>query len=109
MRVFDAFLSCGSVCTDTRAIAPGSVFFALKGASFNGNAFAMQALAAGASYAVVDEYVGEDERLLLVADVLTAMQQCARDYRRYLNVPTLGLTEAMAKRLRKSCFMPFLT
>jgi UDP-N-acetylmuramoyl-tripeptide--D-alanyl-D-alanine ligase len=104
MRVFDAFLSCGSVCTDTRAIAPGSVFFALKGASFNGNAFAMQALAAGASYAVVDEYVGEDERLLLVADVLTAMQQCARDYRRYLNVPTLGLTGSNGKTTTKELF-----
>ena len=54
MRVFEAFLSCGSVCTDTRSIVPGSVFFALKGASFNGNTFALQALEAGSTFAVVD-------------------------------------------------------
>ena len=104
MRVFEAFLSCGSVSTDTRSITPGSVFFALKGASFNGNSFALQALQAGASFAVVDEPVGNDSRLIFVDNVLTALQECALKYRRYLNVPTIGLTGSNGKTTTKELF-----
>ncbi len=108
MRVFEAFLSCGSVCTDTRSVTPGSVFFALKGASFNGNSFALQALEAGAAFAVVDEHVGDDERLITVDDVLSALQQCAADYRRYLNIPTVGLTGSNGKTTTKELFLAVL-
>ena len=108
MRVFEAFLSCGRVCTDTRSIVPGSVFFALKGASFNGNTFALQALEAGATFAVVDENVGDDERLIKVSDVLTALQQCALEYRRHLNIPTIGLTGSNGKTTTKELFLAVL-
>lgn len=108
MRVFEAFLSCGSVCTDTRSIVPGSVFFALKGASFNGNTFALQALQAGAAFAVVDEDVGEDERLIKVSDVLSALQECALEYRRHLNIPTIGLTGSNGKTTTKELFKAVL-
>ena len=104
MRVFEAFLSCGSVSTDTRSITPGSVFFALKGAAFNGNSFALQALQAGASFAVVDEPVGTDSRLIFVDSVLTALQECALQYRRHLNVPTIGLTGSNGKTTTKELF-----
>lgn len=108
MRVFEAFLSCGSVCTDTRSIVPGSVFFALKGASFNGNTFALQALQAGAAFAVVDEDVGEDERVIKVSDVLSALQECALEYRRHLNIPTIGLTGSNGKTTTKELFKAVL-
>ena len=108
MQVFEAFLSCGSICTDTRSIVPGSVFFALKGVSFNGNTFALQALEAGAAFAVVDENVGDDERLIKVSDVLTAMQGCALDYRRHLNIPTIGLTGSNGKTTTKELFLAVL-
>lgn len=108
MQVFEAFLSCGSICTDTRSIVPGSVFFALKGVSFNGNTFALQALEAGAAFAVVDENVGDDERLIKVSDVLTALQGCALDYRRHLNIPTIGLTGSNGKTTTKELFLAVL-
>ena len=108
MKVFEAFLSCGSICTDTRSIVPGSVFFALKGVSFNGNTFALQALEAGAAFAVVDENVGDDERLIKVSDVLTALQGCALDYRRHLDIPTIGLTGSNGKTTTKELFLAVL-
>ena len=46
--------TCG-VCTDTRNIIPGSMFFALRGETFNGNDFALAAIEGGAAYAVVDD------------------------------------------------------
>ena len=44
----------GLVDTDTRNIRQNTMFFALKGENFNGNKFAEEALANGASYAVID-------------------------------------------------------
>jgi UDP-N-acetylmuramoyl-tripeptide--D-alanyl-D-alanine ligase len=87
---------------------PGSVFFALKGVSFNGNTFALQALEAGAAFAVVDENVGDDERLIKVSDVLTALQGCALDYRRHLDIPTIGLTGSNGKTTTKELFLAVL-
>lgn len=54
-ELYEIFKQYPSVETDTRKIEQGSLFFALKGANFNGNAFALQALEKGAAYAIVDE------------------------------------------------------
>ena len=43
------------ITTDSRDCPKGSIFLALKGESFNGNQFALQALEKGCSYAIVDE------------------------------------------------------
>ena len=61
-----------SVQTDTRKLKEGDIYFALKGPNFDGNRFAIQALEAGAAYAVIDdaEYA-TDERCILSDDVLT--------------------------------------
>ena len=52
-----------TVSTDSRRITPGSLFFALKGPSFDGNRFAADALSAGAACAVV-YYSGGGDRCL---------------------------------------------
>jgi UDP-N-acetylmuramoyl-tripeptide--D-alanyl-D-alanine ligase len=109
MTLFEAFLQCKAISTDTRNIVPGSVFFALKGTRFNGNEFALQALAEGASYAVIDEAVGEDHRLLQVDDVLTALQDCAKQYRRHLGIPIIGLTGSNGKTTNKELFHAVLS
>jgi UDP-N-acetylmuramoyl-tripeptide--D-alanyl-D-alanine ligase len=109
MTPFEAFLQYKAVSTDTRNIAPGSVFFALKGERFNGNEFALQALAEGASYAVVDQPVGEDYRLLRVDDVLTALQDCAKQYRRHLGITIIGMTGSNGKTTNKELFHSVLS
>ena len=43
------------VTTDSRDCPEGSIFFALKGESFDGNQFALQALEKGCALAVVDD------------------------------------------------------
>ena len=70
------YLEHPTVSTDTRRLSPGCIFFALKGANFDGNRYARQALEAGAAYAVLDEPEQLiDERTLLVEDSLKALQQ----------------------------------
>ena len=90
------------ISTDTRKIAPGSLFFALKGEKFDANTFAEQAIASGAAYALIDnpEYQKGDQ-YLLVEDVLTALQDLARYHRRQLTIPVVGLTGTNGKTTTK--------
>jgi len=54
-KLHQLFLKSTGICTDTRSLQTGQLFFALKGENFNGNAFAKAALDKGASYAIIDE------------------------------------------------------
>jgi UDP-N-acetylmuramoyl-tripeptide--D-alanyl-D-alanine ligase len=90
------------VDTDTRNIRKNTIFFALKGANFNGNTFAEQALKLGASYAIVDEKEFQtNDRILLVADVLKALQELANFHRKQLHIPIIGLTGSNGKTTTK--------
>lgn len=96
------FLKHPFISTDTRNIQPQSLFFALKGEKFNGNAFANEALEKGASYAVIDEAQYQaDDRFLLVPDVLTALQDLAKHHRRQLQIPVIGITGTNGKTTTK--------
>ncbi len=100
--LYRSYLECSGVCTDTRNITAGSMFFALKGPSFNANAFAAEALAKGSSYAVVDDpTVVIDTRYLLVPDVLSALQDLGRHHRRQFDIPVVGITGTNGKTTTK--------
>lgn len=90
------------VDTDTRTIRKNTIFFALKGDNFNGNAFAEQALILGASYAVVDQKEFKtNDRILLVTDVLESLQKLANFHRKQLNIPIISLTGSNGKTTTK--------
>lgn len=100
--LYELFLQCTGISTDTRNIGKDSLFFALKGANFNGNNFALQALENGAKYAVVDEVISEgNERILLVSDVLSTLQQLANFHRRTFNIPFIAITGSNGKTTTK--------
>ncbi|MCH7524134.1 MAG: UDP-N-acetylmuramoyl-tripeptide--D-alanyl-D-alanine ligase [Bacteroidetes bacterium] len=96
------FLTCNSICTDTRTIKKDDLFFALKGEHFNGNKFAEIAITKGAKYAVVDEeeYVINSD-YILVDDVLNTLQQLARYNRKQLNLKIIALTGSNGKTTTK--------
>jgi len=101
-RIFEQFLKVRSVTTDTRKIHSGDIFFALKGGNFNGNTFAAKALEMGASMVVIDEPQQQhDGRMVLVEDVLTALQQVAKLYRQSLQIPFLAITGSNGKTTTK--------
>jgi len=90
------------VCTDTRNILKGSLFFALKGQSFNANQFAATAIEQGCAYAIIDEApeVSHDQ-FILVPDVLTALQELAQHHRRQFSIPFLAITGSNGKTTNK--------
>jgi UDP-N-acetylmuramoyl-tripeptide--D-alanyl-D-alanine ligase len=100
--LYKKYSETGKVSTDTRQITSGSVFFALKGPSFNANEFAAEALSKGASYAVVDEKrFAISDKYILVEDGLTALQALARYHRSQLKIPFIGLTGSNGKTTSK--------
>ncbi len=101
-ELYQIFLQYPRVSTDTRNIQKGDLFFALKGGNFNGNKFASDALKDGAAYAIIDEpQLGSDERMLLVHDVLTTLQDLASHHRKQLNPIVIALTGSNGKTTSK--------
>ena len=101
-QLYEIFLQHPTVTTDSRHCPEGSIFFALRGESFDGNTFAAAALAAGCAYAVVDEQqYATDPRCLLVSDVLETLQQLAALHRRKWGHTILQITGTNGKTTTK--------
>src|SRR4026208_1252408 len=98
-ELYDLFRKSTGISTDTRAIKPGNIFFALKGDRFNGNLFAEKALQAGAAAIVIDEqHFPAKEKFILVDDpdrsgqvVLKTLQQLANYHRRQLKTRVIAI------------------
>ena len=101
-ELYTLFQQYPNIQTDTRKLQPGDIFFALKGPSFNGNLFALQALEQGASYAVVDEDIAPgNEKVLLVEDALTTLQLLAKHHRQQFDIPFIAITGSNGKTTTK--------
>lgn len=101
-ELYKLYTQSRKVTTDTRNILPGSIFFALRGDSFNGNEFAMSALEKGAAFSVIDDpKYGGDDRCILVPDVLETLQLLAAYHREQLKIPVIGITGTNGKTTTK--------
>ena len=108
--LYQIFLQSAGVNTDTRTIRENQLFVALKGENFDGNAFALKALEAGACYAVVNESVqADDPRLIKVPDTLAALQALAAWHRQQLDIPVIGLTGTNGKTTTKELIRAVLS
>ena len=109
-ELYDFYRQHPEVTTDSRVCPQGSIFFALKGETFDGNLFAEQSLEKGCSLAVVDNaevydrYVkngGDRSRMLLVSDTLQTFKDLAREHRRQFNIPVVAITGTNGKTTTK--------
>ena len=115
-ELYDIFRKCGKVATDSRKVAGGELFFALKGENFDGNLYAAKALEAGAAYAVVDadsqavksvgDYIDSSgrSRIIPVPSTLETLQALARHHRenvRSPRLPVIGITGTNGKTTTK--------
>lgn len=106
------------ITTDSRNCPEGSIFLALKGDSFNGNQFALQALEKGCAYAIVDEpqVLGDlerldslDQRVIVVDDSLQTYKDLAREHRRQFDIPVIGITGTNGKTTTKELIRAVLS
>lgn len=113
-ELYDLYRKCGSLTTDSRNITRGAMFFALKGEKFDGNSFAVQALEAGARYAIVDRptlagmKAGKGE-CILVENVLSTLQEIALYHRSLFDIPVLGITGTNGKTTTKELISAVLS
>ena len=81
----------------------GELFFCLKGANFNGNRFAHQALKKGAKAVIIDDpSVRLNEKTILVSDALETLQWLAQYHRKQFDIPVIGLTGSNGKQPQKN-------
>jgi len=85
------------VSTDTRTLAPGSLFVALRGEKFDAHDYLAEAAAKGAIAAVVAEARAAPLPLLIVKDTLPALGAIARHHRRRFEIPVVGVTGSNGK------------
>ena len=98
------------ITTDSRDCPQDSIFLALKGATFNGNEFALKALEKGCAYAIVDEKeYAIDKRFILVDDCLQTFKDLAREHRRQFNIPVIGITGTNGKTTTKELIRAVLS
>ncbi len=89
------------ITTDSRNVIKGSIFFALKGESFDGNAFAVEAINQGCAIAIVDDINIVNEKCYHVNNVLAALQNLAHLHRIILGLRVIGITGSNGKTTTK--------
>ena len=91
------------VTTDSRKVEPGCVFVALKGEHFDGNDFAYQVANDNIAACVIADRkdLPKHERLFIVDDSLTALQQLAKLHREKCGTPIIGITGTNGKTTTK--------
>jgi UDP-N-acetylmuramoyl-tripeptide--D-alanyl-D-alanine ligase len=105
VKLYQIFTNHPNICTDTRKVQKGDIFFALKGNNFNGNNFAIQALDNGVAYAIIDEEVDDlgkhGDRLIRTNDALTTLQALAAYHRDQFTIPFIAITGSNGKTTSK--------
>ncbi len=92
----------GTITTDTRKITQGSLFVALRGDTWNGNNFALEALDHGCSAALVDDVnLKNENNCYYVENVEKTLQELANYHRKQFNIPVIGLTGSNGKTTTK--------
>jgi UDP-N-acetylmuramoyl-tripeptide--D-alanyl-D-alanine ligase len=93
-----------NVCTDSRTLAAGDLFVALRGDNFDGNAFAAEAHKRGAACAILEKPpsdLPESFAVIQVEDALAALQSLAGRYRKTLAIKVLAITGSNGKTSTK--------
>lgn len=97
----DSGLMLNAVSTDTRTIAKGSLFVALRGDRFDGHDFAGKAIDQGADCLMLDAMpegvTSLEVPVVLVENTLYGLQRLAHWYRRSLDLKVVGITGSNGK------------
>ncbi|MEY2808153.1 MAG: UDP-N-acetylmuramyl pentapeptide synthase [Planctomycetota bacterium] len=113
----DAAMRATRVCTDTRKIQRGDVYFALDGLNHDGNRFALEACAKGAAAVVLEERASAREVVaalpagpaaIVAADTRRALGDLANFHRRRLSARVIGVTGSCGKTTVKNMLVELL-
>ena len=101
-KLYSIFKQQPLICTDSRKIIQGAIFFALKGENFNGNKYALKAIQDGCRFAIIDEEEYKTgKNTILVKNALETLQKLAQFHRQQLTIPIIGITGTNGKTTSK--------
>lgn len=101
--LYELFKKSYAVSTDSRTLQNNCIFVALKGEHFDGNDFAFKVASDGIAAAVIADRkdLPEHERLFIVDDSLSTLQNLAHHHRMTLKTPVIGITGTNGKTTTK--------
>jgi UDP-N-acetylmuramoyl-tripeptide--D-alanyl-D-alanine ligase len=108
-RLVGADRAFTTVSTDSRTIAAGELFVALRGPNFNGNEFVAGAEKAGAAGAVVDAQQPGAIAQIVVSDTQAALEKVSSDWRERFSMPMVGVAGSNGKTTVKEMTAAILT
>jgi len=101
-EIYTHFLKYPNICTDTRRINTGDIFWAIKGERYDANAMVQDALEKGASAVVTQNPEWRDEPdVFYVSDTLLALQEMAYFHRSQFNIPVIAICGSNGKTTTK--------
>ncbi len=108
-RLLGTDMAFDSVGSDSRNIEGGQLFVALKGANFDGNTFAAEAINKGAAAVMVSDVLTSARPALLVNDTRLALGELAKYWRSKFTAPLIGVTGSNGKTTTKEMLTAILT
>ena len=109
-KIYELYKLYPIICTDSRKVVEGCIYFSLKGENFDGNSFAIEALKKGAAYSITDNRsLPNTKGLIKVEDGLKALQELASYHRDQFDIPVLGITGSNGKTTTKELIHSVLT
>ena len=108
---------CENFSKDTRTIQEGDIYLGIKGEKFNGSIFFEEALQKGAKGCIlqdieIDEQTlikYKDKFIIIVKNVVWAIQELAKYKRSLYNIPVIGVTGSVGKTSTKDIIASILS
>jgi UDP-N-acetylmuramoyl-tripeptide--D-alanyl-D-alanine ligase len=93
----DSGVSFSSVSTDSRTLAPGALFIALRGERFDGHAYADAAIRRGAAALMVERPLEMSASQIIVADAKRSLGVGAAQWRARFSLPVIAVAGSNGK------------
>ncbi|MGB0916303.1 MAG: UDP-N-acetylmuramoyl-tripeptide--D-alanyl-D-alanine ligase, partial [Flavobacteriales bacterium] len=109
-EIYELYKQSTGICTDSRKVFDGCMYVSLKGESFDGNKFALEALEKGAAYSITDDpTLPNTNGLIKVEDGLNALQKLSSYHRQQFDIPVIGITGSNGKTTTKELMLSVLS
>ncbi|MDZ4839586.1 MAG: UDP-N-acetylmuramoyl-tripeptide--D-alanyl-D-alanine ligase [Bacteroidota bacterium] len=101
--IYTAYLDSNGICTNSKALQFGQMFWAIVGENFDGNDYVEKAIKDGAKYAVTNrkELADVYSNCFYTADTLLTIQMLATKHRRALGIPIIAIAGSNGKTTTK--------